>query len=135
MSADNLEQWLENLPLDEPVDIDGETVFLKISGQGAELGVLLVLSYTDSLLADALRNGFQSALDFDAGLAIDGEDLILTQWLPYVGAWAEAAEALENILNQAAMWRAAMAYSGPARGDAAARHEDRVRKIFSGEMR
>ncbi|WP_034300950.1 hypothetical protein [Herbaspirillum sp. RV1423] len=133
MAADHIEQWLENLPLDEPVDIDGETAILKLKPNGAELGIFLAPMYTDVMLVDALRSSFQVALDFNAGLSTEGEDLMLTQWLPYVGSWTEAAEALESILNQAGMLRAAMAYAGPGRQEKDVRRgEERVRKLFSG---
>ncbi|SRR5450830_956860 len=132
MAADNLEQWLENLPLDEPVDIDGETVFLKLQPQGAELGVYLVPAFTGAALNEAMRSGFQCALDFHAGLSVEGPDLLLTQWLPQVESWLEAAEALESILNQTGMWRALMVSTSTVEQDNRSRSETRVRKLLSG---
>lgn len=134
MSDDSTEQWLGALPLDEPVDIDGESVFLRIQPDGAELGVRLLGGATDANLADALRTSFQCALDFDAGLGWeqDGAGLVLTQWLAGVAAWSEVPEALEKILNQASLWRAAMAPVAARREPDARRVEERFRKLLSG---
>lgn len=135
MTNNSLEQWLQELPLDEAVEIDGESVFLKVQQQGAELGVYLANAYTGRMLAEALRTGFQSALSFDAGLGVSGEGnhLTLSRWLPHAESWTDASEALEDLLNQAAMWRAAMAYSGPPQEDKLNRNEARVRQLFSEE--
>ncbi len=135
MENNSLEQWLQELPLDEVVEIDGESVFLNVHPHGAELGVYLANSCTGRMLSDALRTGFQSALSFDAGLGVSGEGnhLTLSRWLPHAESWTDVSEALEDLLNQTAMWRAAMAYSGPARDDKLNRHEARVRQLFSEE--
>ena len=135
----DLEQWLLGLPLDETFGIDGELVFLKVNGQGAELGLILTPAATGEQIADALHSGFQSALDFDAGLALspDGGDLLLTRWLPGIETWADAAEALEELLNQAGMWRAAMAAPDSRPADPGRRYEQRygahLRKTITGE--
>jgi hypothetical protein len=34
--------------------------------------------------------------------------LTLTQWLPGVSSWRQAADALESLLNQLSVWRAAV---------------------------
>lgn len=136
MLSEELEQWLLSLPLDEPCEIDGENVYLKLSNGGAELGLVLIPRPTGVQIADALRTGFQGALEFDAGLALstDSGDLILNQWLSGVEAWSDVSEALESILNQAALWRAAMAV-GDGHNDAARREESRARQAFNGGLR
>ena len=139
MANHDLDEWLQTLPLDEPIDVDGESVCLKLHALGAELSVCLFRNYTGVQLAEALRTGFQSALEFDAGLAVSMDDqaLLLAQWLPAVSTWAEAAEALENILNQASMWRAALTQPQPGveQDDLSKRGEERIRKLFSGSYR
>ncbi len=132
---DDIAQWLQAQPLDEPVEIDGEFIYLAPQQDGAELGAVLTHGYAPAQLQDALRLGFQSALQFDAGLgrSADGRDLVLTQWLPQVGGWLDAAEPLEQLLNQLGMWRAAL---GPRQAaalpGAAQRSEQRLRTLFSG---
>lgn len=109
---DFLEQWLREQPLDSEVEIAGETVYLNIHPRGAELGAFLFRSFSQQQLHDSLRQGFSSAMEFPAGLGItrDGESLTLSQWLPEVSNWSEAASALETLLDQLAAWR--MAISG-----------------------
>lgn len=133
MVDESTEQWLRALPLDEPVEIDGQSVFLRVQPDGAELGVRLLANATDANLADALRTGFQGALEFDAGLGWeqDGRGLVLTQWLAGVAAWSEVPEALEKILNQASLWRAAMSPVAARREPGTARVEERFRKLLS----
>lgn len=132
---DDIEQWLRTQPLDEPVEIDGESVYLKVHADGAELGAYLISSYTQAQLQDALRQGFLSATRFDAGLgqSSDGNSLVLTQWLPQVSTWFDAAEPLENLLNQLSMWRAAL---NPPKAklpeNVAFRNEQRLRMLFAG---
>lgn len=134
MVDDSTEQWLSALPLDELVDIDGESVFLRVQPDGAELGVRLLGRATDANLADALRTSFQGALEFDAGLGWEQEGgaLVLTQWLAGVASWSEVPEALENILNQASLWRAAMAPAAARRdhNHSTRRAEERFRKLL-----
>lgn len=136
MQSEELEQWLLALPLDEPCDIDGEAVYLRVRDGGAELGLILVEEPTDNQIADTMRSAFQCALDFDAGLAIDpeGGELILNRWLPGAEAWSDVAEALEGILNQAALWRAAMT-TGSGRVSTASRAEERARQALNGGLR
>lgn len=139
MDADrDLERWLDSLPLDETVEIDGESVYLKIHAAGAELGACLFRSCTQTQLQEALRMGFASAITHEAGLGLsaDGKALLLTQWLPQVQRWPQAAKALENLLNQAATWRAALASrtANEAVG-AADRHERRLRTLLAGGKR
>ena len=132
---DEIEQWLLELPLDVPIDIDGESVYLKVHSDGAELGAYLVHSYSSAQLQDALKQGFQSALQFDAGLGRtpDGRSLVLTQWLPDVRYWFEAAEPLERLLNQLSMWRTALA-SGKVQqtNTLETRNEQRLRMLLRG---
>ncbi|OGB25909.1 MAG: hypothetical protein A3I66_12070 [Burkholderiales bacterium RIFCSPLOWO2_02_FULL_57_36] len=111
LSDGELAQWLQTQPLDEPVIIDGESVYLRIHPDGAELGAYLTHSYTPDQLQRALQQGFSSAIDFDAGLGqtSDGNSLVLTQWLHHVRDWSQAAMPLENLLNQLTPWRAALA--------------------------
>ncbi|MFC7516075.1 hypothetical protein ACFQUU_13755 [Herbaspirillum sp. GCM10030257] len=135
MENDEIEQWLQEQPLDEPVEIDGESVYLKVGPSGAELGAYLIQSYTQVQLHEALKLGFKSALRFDAGLGQtpDGSALVLTQWLPQVSGWSEAAEPLENILNQLSMWRAALTPEKPRPASQIAdRNEQRLRMLFAG---
>lgn len=137
MHSQQIEQWLDALPLDELVEVDGESVLLAPQTGGAALGVHLCRAATGVQLADALRTGFQSALEFEAGLSL-GDDgaLMLTQWLPGAESWHDAGDALEGLLNQAAMWRAAMAPGAAAPAAAEPRRDaDRIRQLFSGETR
>lgn len=131
-------QVLAAMPLDEPVEIDGESVYLRVVPDGAELGLLLIPAYTQSQLQDVLKKAFQSAMQFDAGLGqtADGRTLVLTQWLPGVNGWTDAAQPLENLLNQASMWRSLLA---PVKSSVAthveSRNEQRLRELFMGAGR
>jgi hypothetical protein len=132
---DDFLQWLKSQPLDEPVEIDGETVYLKVRQDGAELGVFLVHSYTPVQLQEALRQGFNSATRYDAGLGrtADGSSLVLNQWLPGCAGWAGAAEALENLLNQLSEWRAVFVPPKVIQMDSqSTRNEQRLRMLFTG---
>ena len=104
---DEIERWLDSQPLDEPIDINGELVYLRVQGEGAELGLYLSRDYTPAQLEAALKKGFNSALNYSAGLGVSTDDhaLVLTQWLPGVTRWIEAADPLEQLLNQAELWR------------------------------
>lgn len=112
MAADDLEKWLLSLPLEEPCNIDGENVYLRLGPDGAELGVILMTSPSGAQMAEAMRTGFQSALEYEAGLALGaaGDELVINRWIDGVEAWSDVGEALEGILNQAALFRAAMAH-------------------------
>ena len=136
MQSQQIEQWLDALPLDEPVDVDGETVLLALQPGGATLGAQLSRAATGVQLADAMRTGFQSALEFEAGLSLgDDGSLMLTQWLPGAESWRDAGDALEGLLNQVAMWRAAMAPGASTPAAESRRDADRIRQLFSGETR
>lgn len=136
MLSEELEQWLLSLPLDEPCDIDGENVYLRLGDGGAELGLVLTMQPTGVQIAEALRTGFQGALEFEAGLALSTEngDLVLNRWLAGVEAWSDVSEALEGILNQAALWRAAVTVND-GHNDAARRAESRARQAVNGGLR
>lgn len=133
---DHLELWLEALPVDEPVVIDGETVYLRRLAGGAELGVYLLRDFTPAQLDEAARAGFHSARQFGAGLALadDGQALVLNRWLPGANGWPDAAGALEDILNQSALSRAWLAPSRPRRDEALSAQEQRVRARFAGGL-
>jgi hypothetical protein len=136
MYADgDFDQWLDRLPLNEPVEIDGDWVYLNIHPRGAELGAYLVSAHTPAQLQDAMRLGFASALTYQAGLAVtpDGNALVLTQWLPAVDSWPQAVQPLENLLNQLSLWRATLAPSETPRfSDAGDRNERRLRTLLAG---
>ncbi|TQK12972.1 hypothetical protein FB599_0379 [Herbaspirillum sp. SJZ130] len=134
MLSEDLEQWLQGLPLGEPFDIGGESVYLQVGDGGAELGVILVREPTDAQITESMRCGFQCALEFEAGLAIpdDGDALVLNRWLPDAETWADAADALENILNQAGLWRAAMKPSNGRQAEDSSRAEQRLRTALNG---
>jgi hypothetical protein len=132
---DDLSQWLRAQPLDVPVEIDGESVYLNVRNGGAELGVVLTQSYTRTQLHDALRQGFNSATQFEASLGRtpDGNHLVLNQWLPGVTRWTDASQALEALLNQMSMWRAALAPTKVIEMDKiTSRNEQRLRMLYSG---
>ncbi|SFL98115.1 hypothetical protein [Rugamonas rubra] len=131
---EEIAQWLREQPLDEPVEIDGEFVYLAPRQDGAELGAILVHAYSPAQLQEALRLGFQSALHFDAGLGhtADGRNLVLTRWLPRVDGWIDAAAQLEQLLDQLAMWRAALGPRQAALPGAEQRSEQRLRQMLSG---
>lgn len=107
MDRDLLE-WLETLPLNRPVEFEGEMVSLNTRSGGAELTVRLMESKSSGQLQEVLQLGFSSALHFDAGLACgpDNRTVFLSKWLSNVYSWPEAADALERILDQTAAWRA-----------------------------
>lgn len=132
MAAEELERWLLGLPLDELCDIDGERVYLRLGSGGAELGLLLISHPSEAQIGEAMRTGFQGALQFEAGLALapDGGGLVLNRWLDGVEAWGDVAEALEEILNHAALCRAAMAGSGN-RNEVMRRAESHVRRMLN----
>ena len=132
MNAEELEQWLLGLPLDDACEIDGERVYLKVGDGGAELGLVLVSRPTGAQISEAMRTGFQGALEFEAGLALsaDGGALVLNRWLDGIETWLGAAEALEDILNQAALWRAAMGVSRSS-NEAMRRAESHARKALN----
>lgn len=133
MQISELDEWLQGLPIDEPVEIDGESVYLKTSADGAELGVVYFDEVTGEQINDALRRGFQMAMEFDAGWALsaDGSKLLLTQWLPGVSQWTEVPDALELLLNQVAAMRAAEGAPKDVMEKYSSRDERRIRsKLF-----
>lgn len=109
MQISELEEWLQGLPLDEPVFIDGESVYLRVEDGGAELGAVFLDSVTGEQILEALRQGFQLAMEYEAGWALstDGGKLLLTQWIPGVSDWTEVPDELEKLLNQVAALRLA----------------------------
>lgn len=133
MHSEEMEQWLLSLPLGEAIDIDGEQAYLNLGEGGAEIGVILLAEPNQAQIADAMRTGFQAALEFEAGLALspEGGELLLNRWLPGVEAWSDAAEALEDILNHASLWRALMA-AGSGPGEAVLRDDARMRRALNG---
>jgi hypothetical protein len=137
MPDNDLDEWLQSLPLDEAVTIDEELVYLRVRENGAELGGYFLHSCTEEQLQAALKMGFESALEFGAGWSISTEEdaLLLTQWLPQVSTWAEAAEPLENRLNQIGALRAALTPAKPKYDDIQHRNEQRVRMLFAGGAR
>lgn len=138
MTDAGTEQWLHTLPLGETVAIDGIEVWLKVSAEGAELGAYLLHAYSEPELQTAVSLGFQAALEFDAGFGLspDGKSLCLLQWLPAVSGWTQAAQPLEDILDQVGMLRESMgAQRYPAPDPAQDRLEQRLRKKFEGERK
>jgi hypothetical protein len=136
MQIVELERKLQTFPLDEPVSIDGESVYLKVDLDGAELGVHFLESVTDQQLQDVLQLGFQNAMEFDAGWALssDGSTLLLTQWLPGVRDWTQASEALEQLLNQVEVLRTLEVITSTKTEHNSSRDEQRVRsKLMKGE--
>lgn len=130
-----IKDWLRKQPLEQPVEIDGEFVYLTVRGEGAELGAYLLRDHSLPQLENALRNGFRSATVFDAGLGLtpNGKDLVLNRWLPRVSSWHEAADSIENLLMQVGEWRADMAPEEPPVADkGTARTEQRLRSLFKG---
>lgn len=132
--------WLGEQSPSNPLAIDGESVYLRLADGGAELGVHLWPGATVAQLQDALKHGFASAIEYDAGLGLapDGQGVVLSQWLPAVHGWDEAAVALEQLLNQVASWRAQLgpvvqaAARVPAGISAAARQEQKMRRLLAG---
>ena len=136
-SDQELVQWLAKQKLDEPVDIGGESVYLKRYADGAELGAYLIRDHSQEQLIRAMQQGFSNALEFDAGLALapDGSSLMLTQWLPNVSGWLEAAKPLEDFLNQLVNWRTSIVSPQVARvtnKTITNRNEQRLRMLFAG---
>lgn len=135
MNAD-LEKLLARQPVNEPVIVDGETAYLRIGNGGAELGVHLINNYSAVQIEDAMKKGFQSALEFEAGLACsaDGTILVLSRWLPDVGNWTAAVPFLESLLNQLSAWRAMMAAPAERRieNTVSGRTEQRLRALLAG---
>lgn len=138
LSESALLEWLRVQPFDAPVIIDGETVLLKRHAAGAELIAYLVQGATQQQVMRAMEQGFANALEFDAGLGLapDGNSLLLTQWLPHVSTWTEAARPLEHLLNQLTNWRTALAPPETVRVTTKTitnRNEQRLRMMFAGE--
>lgn len=134
---DDVIQWLQELPVGTPVEIDGETVYLETHPDGAVLGGYLMSAYTPAQLQNALKLGFQNALFYKAGLgqSRDGNTLVLTQWLPKARSWLDAADELEELLNQLSEWRETLVparESRPVHASEADRNEQRLRKLFAG---
>lgn len=137
-SREEWEEWLQAQPLGELVEVDGESVYLQPYGGGTELGAVLIHSCTPGQIRDALQQGFASAMHYGAGLALsaDGEKLLLTQWLPYVSGWAQAADSLEALLNQLEAWRAELVPPRPEQlPEMSVRTEARLRGMLSGARR
>jgi hypothetical protein len=130
----DIDQWLQSLPMGHPIEIDGETVYLNVRPEGAELGAYVCREYTPAQLQQAMKVGFQSALEYDAGLGQVDNTLVLTQWLPHTRNWTDAAEPLESLLNQVAMWRSRLDPQPQRHVDttSANRTEQRLRKLFAG---
>jgi hypothetical protein len=131
-----LSLWLQAQPLGARVAIDGESVWLLPGEDGAQLAACLWPEPSAEQLAVALRHGFASARTFAAGLsmAADGRGLVLACWLPSCRGWHDAAPALEQLLDQLAAWRAALAPGEPPSlaAGGAARHEQRMRARLAG---
>ncbi|GGZ01555.1 hypothetical protein ACFFTM_08850 [Pseudoduganella plicata] len=136
--SDQLELWLAALPVDEAVVVDGETVWLRPhphgAEPGAELGVVLLRQFTPAQLEEAARAGFHTARQFGAGLAVQDDALVLNRWLAGVDGWLDAAGALEDILNQSALWRAWLAPGRPRREEGVSAQEQRIRARFTGGL-
>jgi hypothetical protein len=131
--SDDIARWLADLPADAPLVLDGESAYLLVADDGAELGGVLLRAASDAQLDEAACCGFQGARSFEAGLALrDDGALVLSRWLPGAASWVDAAAALEQLFNQLAMWRAALA-PPRSRPDLAADHsERRIRMLFAG---
>lgn len=132
--SDQLEHWLAALPVDEAVVVDGETVWLRRHPDGAELGIYLLREFTPAQLEEAARAGFHSARQFGAGLAVQDDALVLNRWLVGADGWLDAAGALEDILNQGALWRAWLAPARPRREEGVSAQEQRIRARFAGGL-
>ena len=133
------EKWLQTLPVGSPVVIDGVEVWLKTFPVGAELGAYLLHGFSEVGLQEALGQGFQVAIEFDAGFGLspDGGSLCLSQWLPGVGGWVEAAEPLEKLLDQVEMLRESInpARNALIRDPVQGRLEQRMRKKLEGGIK
>lgn len=126
---------LAGLPLDCTVEIDDERVYLNRYADGTELGIYLFELSAPSQLAELLQNGFPSALQFEAGVALnaDGGALTLTQWLPNTQSWLDVSAPLEKILAQAAAWRSSCPrQTPPIRHDTRRLDDQRMRKMLGG---
>lgn len=135
MVSVDLEQWLQSLPLNQPVVISGESVYLNVGESGAELGCVFLASFSEDQLDAALKMGFESAIEFDAGWSVSAEteSLLLTRWLPQVSTWEQALEPLENLLNQVGTLRAAMVPSEPKEEESLRPKEARIKmKLMRG---
>jgi hypothetical protein len=110
-----LEEWLRSQPLTKPVSVGGETVYLNVGDNGAELVCVFLPSFDKDQLEAALKTGFESALEFEAGWSIESEEgaLLLSRWLPSVTDWVHAAHALENLLDQVGALRSMMTPTEP----------------------
>jgi hypothetical protein len=140
MQADeDVVSWLQGLPLGVPADVAGESVYLHLHDDGAELGAFLIRDYTPMQLEIALKRSFQSILRFDAGLGVsaDGRSVVLSCMLPGVSSWVEAADALENLLTQISMMRAAMGPTKPVEktNKGIDRTEQRLRMLLKGGLK
>ena len=128
------EAWLRGMPVGAPVTIDGVEVWLKPFPLGAELMAVLVDGFSEADLQNTLMQGFQAALEFDAGFGLspDGRSLVLSQWLPDVGSWVEAADALERLLDQVEMVRGGASRESDPMLE---RDEQRMRRMLEGGIR
>jgi len=134
--SDDIARWLEDLPADAPLVLDGESAYLQPATGGAELGVVLLREASDAQVEEAARAGFQGARQFEAGLALRADGaLVLSRWLPLAETWQDAAPALEQLFNQLAMWRAAMAPVRARQARSTDQSEQRIRALFAGAQR
>lgn len=133
-SSDEQARWLAAQPVGVPVAIGNESVYLRLRPGGAELGAYLWQGASVAQLHEALKQGFASAREYDAALALgpDGGALVLNQWLPRVGGWPEAAAALELLLRQLALWRGELAPRERVAPGAGGRDERRMRTLLAG---
>lgn len=131
--------WLREQPLNVPVVIDGIVVWLKVGPRGAVLGALLEQDCDEQRMRSLAGQGFRCATEFDAGFALadDGVSLCLLQWLPGAAGWADAAPALEKLLNQVDTLRLAGDPVGAATGrnPMQDRTEQRLRKMLEGRTK
>ena len=106
----SVRNWLRQQPLHTPLRIGTDSVWLRPGRGGAELAVQLYAAPTPHQLRAALQQGFSSAMQYPAGLALDteGPALLLSRWLPQVETWQAAAAPLEQLLDQLSAWRAAL---------------------------
>ncbi|SFF95798.1 hypothetical protein SAMN05518865_106283 [Duganella sp. CF458] len=134
--SDDIARWLEDLPADAPLVLDGESAYLQPASGGAELGAILLREASDAQLEEAARTGFQGARQFEAGLALRADGaLVLSQWLPQAESWLDAAPALEQLFNQLAMWRMAAAPARARANNSPDQSEQRIRALFAGVQR
>lgn len=133
-----IQELLSALPLNTVVDLGGDHVYLNVHATGAELGVRLTEDAASEQTLAALQNGFASATEFDAGLAYmpHGGGLALTRWLPGVHSWISAQTALEDLLNQLAVWRE---WLSPPKSEPAPRminrEEEKMRALVLGRRK